>query len=200
MNIPLEVSFKDWNVTPLELFYICCFARSISPRSVFEFGTFDGGTTLHLARSCPQAEVHTLDLPNPESHFRVGERFLNTAEAGRIRSIRADSRTFDFAQFKGRMELIFIDAGHDYDCVAADTKNALLMAAPNATILWHDYLSFGGVKKAVDEVARTQPVVHLMGTEIAVLQLGNHRRTSTDQGSSNGYLNDQLGNWLQSDQ
>ncbi len=199
MVIPLEISFRDWNLTPLELFYLCGIARATAPRRIFEFGTFDGCTTLHLARACPDAEIHTLDLPNPESHFQVGSRFLNTPESTRIRQIRADSRQHDFSPFHGRMELVFIDAGHDYDCVIADTRNALRMVGPDATVLWHDYLSFGGVKKAVDEIAAEHPVHHLAGTEIAILQLGRHRTSHQEKGSSNTHLNDQLGSWLHSD-
>lgn len=199
MTVPLEISFQDWNITPLELFYICCMAKATSPKTIFEFGTFDGCTTLHLARFCPQAEIHTLDLPNPQSHFEVGGRFRQTPESSRIQCIRADSRQYNFKPFEGRMEFIFIDAGHDYECVASDTKNAIRMAAKDATILWHDYLSCGGVKQAVDEIAKDHPVVHLMGTEIAVLQMGGHRKGLSDPGTVNGYLNDQLGTWLASD-
>lgn len=194
--IPLEVSFKDWNLTPLELFYVCALAGAVRPRRVFEFGTFDGNTTLHLARNCPEAELWTLDLPDPENHFRVGSRFAGRPEAARIHQIRADSRVHDFSEHRGRMEFILIDAGHEYDCVAADTRNALAMAAPDATILWHDYLSFEGVKRAVDETAVSHPVVHIAGTELAVLQMGAHRVVGGNGGSSNTMLNDQLAQWL----
>src|SRR5258708_23027529 len=52
------------NVKRYELLVLCAMARHLGARRLFEFGTFDGLTTWHLAANTgPEARVTTLDLP-----------------------------------------------------------------------------------------------------------------------------------------
>jgi predicted O-methyltransferase YrrM len=184
MVVPVELRFGMWNVTPLELYYLACLARVANPRTFFEFGTYDGASTWQLAKTCPEAQVYTIDLPQNEGHFKVGSRFLGQPEESRIHSLRGDSTKFDYSPYAGKMDFIFIDGGHDYDVAASDTQSALKMASPDAVILWHDYLTFSGVKRAVDELSQTQPVVHIKGTEFALLRLGKSaQRLASGQGN-----------------
>src|SRR6185503_17662195 len=54
----------DGNVSERELITICRLVRQQQPMTLFEFGTFDGRTTLNLAANAPSdARVFTLDLP-----------------------------------------------------------------------------------------------------------------------------------------
>src|SRR5262249_55830760 len=67
------VTYKIWNMDPLERFCIGAIAQLLKPERIFEFGTFDGATALLLAKSVPTAEIFTLDLP-PE-HYAPPEVF-----------------------------------------------------------------------------------------------------------------------------
>ena len=49
------------------------------------------------------------------------------------------------------VDVIFIDAGHSYEAVKKDIEAWLPKMKPNGIIAGHDYNSWSGVKKAVDE-------------------------------------------------
>ena len=49
------------------------------------------------------------------------------------------------------VDVIFIDAGHSYEAVKKDIEAWLPKMKPNGIIAGHDYNSWAGVKKAVDE-------------------------------------------------
>ncbi len=83
-----------------EMMVLCAVAKRTRARAIFEFGTFDGLTTWHLAANAgPEARLWTLDLPldhpargNPE-HDRsvgkihgiaVGSQFAGTPEAEQL--------------------------------------------------------------------------------------------------------------------
>lgn len=169
------------NITFYELFVVCQLVADRQPRSVFEFGTFDGRTTLHLAMNSPAAtRITTIDLPERESPFEdptlVGRRFGGTPYAERITQLRENTRRFDPAPYAGRMDFIFIDAGHTYEDVCNDTDLALRLAAPDdCLILWHDYTQWPGVQQALDERyqvgGRYAGLRQIAGTSMAMLDL-----------------------------
>ncbi len=123
------------NVKLYEMAVLCSVAKHVGARTLFEFGTFDGLTTWHLAANCgPEATIWTLDLPldhparSASNHNRkvgkiqgvtVGEKFQGSPEADRICQLHGDSLEFDPAPYRGRIAFCFIDAGHGYDHVAA---------------------------------------------------------------------------------
>jgi FkbM family methyltransferase len=189
-------------VTAFELEVIARLAAYHEPRHLFEIGTFDGRTTLNLAsHSPPDAQVFTLDLPpssvdatalpieSADASYidkdRIGARFLGTGWAQRITQLYGDSGTFDFGPFKASMDFIFIDGAHSYDYVLSDSRAALEMAAPGATLLWHDYdprpeSAWHGVVQALDDLQRSDPEFSqlrmIVGTSIAHLQLPGSRK------------------------
>ncbi len=183
-----SVRYRVGNATPFELYCLCAIAELAQPRTIFEFGTFDGSTTLALARSAPDARVYTLDLPTsddaPGAQTRVvseaerraaggvGSTFAGTPEASRVVQLWGDSRTFDYREFRGCIDLVFVDACHEEAFVAADTVNALEMVKPGGVVLWHDYTSaWPGVKAVVDRLVQAgEPVVALELTSLALLR------------------------------
>lgn len=173
--------------TLYESYLLACIVQSLRPQILFEFGTFEGRTTLQLAlNSPPDAVVYTLDLPNNyvstrfalsfpeegrERNLPVGGFFQSYAEAGKIRQLLADSATADYKGLRGSVDFILIDADHGYNYVKSDSANAFAMRSPRGVILWHDYGSkWRDVTLLLRDVATQErkSIYHLEGTNLAV--------------------------------
>lgn len=160
---------------------------AVGAGSFFEIGTNRGRTTLSVARTNPEIEIVTLDLPSPEAgheteldlteadkrlftDWRRGEAFDGEPEAERITQVLGDSATFDYSPYEGKMDVVFIDGSHSYPYVTNDTHAAERMLSETGMIVWDDYPGFPGVIKCVLESSRRLdgPVLHLLGTRMAV--------------------------------
>src|SRR5438552_1903704 len=109
------------NLAPNELIILSTVCAAMQPKCIFEFGTFDGLTTLHLAlNSRADAKIYTIDLPpddpiraveTADTYYtrgiRVGRYFVNTLEAGRIQQLFQNSRALDTTSLKNQVDLIF---------------------------------------------------------------------------------------------
>jgi predicted O-methyltransferase YrrM len=177
-----DVGYGISNQDPLERWFLGAWCRTHQPRRVFEIGTFDGATTLILARNAPNAEVFTLDLPPkqasvvayypPEQQFvaagQVGRAFRDQPEASRITQLWGDSRTFDFDPWAGSCDLVVVDGGHERDCVEPDTANALRMVKPGGVVVWDDYSwAWPDVIETVDALGKE--TVRIQQTDLALL-------------------------------
>jgi predicted O-methyltransferase YrrM len=191
-----EIDAVDGNVSERELITICRLVRHLQPKNLFEFGTFDGRTTLNLAaNAAPGAKVYTLDLPKASVSSSVapihrhemqyadkpqsGARFRGTDEEKRIVSLEGDSGSFDYAPYAGSMDFVFIDASHTFEYVINDSLEALKMLSPNGgTIVWHDYGRWDGVTSALHQLRQRHDsfhdVVQISGTTLAVARIGFH--------------------------
>lgn len=138
---------------------ICLICRWLQPNVVFEIGTFTGMTTYQMALNTTNCRIYTLDLPSNTdtqntlseidqkltTHFdgRLGTKtgcyFHDTFEQHKIKQLWGDSATFDFSEFYEKVDLIFIDAAHDYENKKSDTENALKMLKRGGVIVWDNY-------------------------------------------------------------
>ncbi len=193
LAVPLgNIQYRKSNMNPFELYCVCCIAMLVRPQRLFEIGTFDGATALQFARICPQSQIFTLDLGPAESAAAspemvdtevqnvrlggVGSRFHGAPEASRISQLLGDSTRFDYTPYLGSMDLVFVDACHDYDFVRSDTLNALRLIRPGGVVIWHDYEGgWPGVIRAVDSLAGSHTIEHISGTALAVLRSSNAR-------------------------
>lgn len=186
-----EIDAVDGNVSERELIAICRMVRSAQPKMLFEFGTFDGRTTINMAvNAAPGAKVYTLDLPRsgiPTSASGIhaheivyadkptsGERYRGTDAESSIVQYYGDSGTFDFSPFYGSIDFVFIDASHTFEYVVNDSMQALRMLSPSGgTIVWHDYGRWDGVTAALNQLRRKQcefsSARAIEGTTLAVL-------------------------------
>ena len=134
------------------LLLLASLAKALEAGVIFEIGTYNGATAFALAANVPAADVHTLDLPpgaNPSLPINLPDRgnmitfdhrvFDETPESIRIHQYFGDSASFDFSEFYGRCDLVYIDGAHSYDYVANDTAQAFLMASKVSAIVWDDY-------------------------------------------------------------
>jgi hypothetical protein len=176
---------RDGNVSAQELLALCLLAKVRAPRLVLELGTYDGNTALQLAANIAHdARVVTVDLPPgaamPEggdtfdlgcidSQHRGALRFAGTALEHKIRTVHGNTLELDFMRVCGgaKADMVFIDAGHSYECVRNDTEKSLGVLAPEGMLVWHDYgQSWPGVYNYLNEVADKLPLKSIAGTSL----------------------------------
>lgn len=176
------------NVKQHELLVLCAVVKHTGAQQIFEFGTFDGQTTWHLAaNSGPDAHVRTLDLPldhparrDPQHDRTIGKifgvgvnsQYGDTSEAAKIEQLHGDSLEFDPEPYRGQIDFCFIDASHEYHHVKRDTENALVMVKRGGAIFWHDYSRWWpGVQKCLDDLSEELPVCRIENTSLGALRI-----------------------------
>lgn len=174
-----DICYRLSNMDPLEQYSVAAIAAARQPQNIFEIGTFDGSTSLLLARTVPIAHVYSLNLAaedikskgGREAQSRATESFRSAPEGNRITQLFGDSRVFDFGPYYDRMDLVIVDGGHKSDCVIPDTENALRMVAPGGMVVWDDYSPrYPDVIEAVDDAAERHGLLvrRLDSTELAI--------------------------------
>lgn len=187
----VELTAVDGNVSFEELTAIANIVACHRPNTIFEIGTFDGRTTLNMALNAPLgSRVYTLDLPASGLHNTLhelniherkyvdksssGARYVNRMGSEKITQLHGNSATFDFSEFTGKMDMIFVDGSHTRAYVQADTRTAMLLRSPRGIILWHDYGScWDDVTATLDALRATDPrfksMFQIADTSIAVM-------------------------------
>lgn len=199
--VPADVTFQvtrpldvDGSMTLAEIASVCQIVAALDPVKVLEIGSFQGLTTVNLARNAPRAAVHTVDLPpatkasetilpNHDASIierRSGYAYTGTEVEARIVQHYGDTGTFDFeGEIGAGVDLILIDAAHSYDYVRNDTVRTLSLLHEGSVILWHDYgrndflappEDAWGVTRFLHEL-RDVGVAVLQGTSIGVLRV-----------------------------
>jgi predicted O-methyltransferase YrrM len=180
----------DGNTSLDELCLLMCLLKRTLAETIFEFGTFDGRTTLNLAANgAKNGRVISLDLPREQASATAlplaqgdtpyiekadsGARYRGTPFEGRITQLFGDSAKFDLSPYAGTVDFVFIDASHAYEYVMNDSRAALrLLRGGKGAIAWHDYTPYwSGVVRALDELfateARFAGLRHIEGTVLA---------------------------------
>ena len=119
-------------------------------------------STLDLPEKYTEAEVETLSRGDKEwvrlSRTSTGFAFQGHPAAARIHQLRGNSLTFEPPPELHNVDLCFIDGGHSYECIKADTQTALKILAPNGVIVWDDYSWFAeGVGQYLTELRQSLP-------------------------------------------
>lgn len=137
-------AFLDGGSLPTDLAMLKGLARRYSGCKYFEIGTWRGESASNVA-SVAQ-EVTTMSLP-PDDMRKMGlsEDFVKihgvfSKNLPNVRHLQHDSLTFDFKPLTGKFDVVFVDGGHNYQCVRSDTENAYpLLRNDDSVIVWHDY-------------------------------------------------------------
>lgn len=202
---PVQAEFTvsrppDWagSMTITEISSLCHLIAARRPRKVLEIGTFRGLTTLNMALNAPDAEIHSVDLPqdiDPAStQFDTNDTaiiarrghyyYASRQEASRIHQHYGDTAVFDFAEVGKGVDFCLIDAAHSYEYVRNDTARTLPLMAENSLMLWHDYgrndflaarEDAWGVTRFLHEIADVGVSV-LQGTSLGILLLTESAR------------------------
>jgi Methyltransferase domain len=143
----------------LETAVLLALSKLIRPRAFLEIGTFLGIETLNIAANLPaDSRLYTLDLDEKSLttveqeqhdrsltaiHMEMQHKlaFLASSYERKITRLYGDSNAFDFSRFSRRMDMIYIDGGHDLRTLTSDTQNAFKMLSEDhsACIVWHDF-------------------------------------------------------------
>jgi hypothetical protein len=136
-----------------ELVILARATRAMNPKTIFEFGTYNGlSTAVFLLNAGSDTRVFTLDLPLDAE----GAAGSLTADKGLIatRSLAAvpqalglrgyhqllcDSMAFDPSPYVDSVDLGLVDGAHDLVHVQNDTVKMARMMSENGVIFWHDY-------------------------------------------------------------
>jgi len=182
-SIPIKI-FNDIidqeKMPKKDLIPLCKIIQNKQPKTIFEFGTYQGSTTLHFSANS-QANVYTFDLPpKGYEHFFKTERiekeidvhqkdpdllFHGTPYAKNIQQIYGNSKFYDFSDFYNKVDIVFVNASHHFEYVLKDSLNALKMIKTDGIIIWHNYASYApGVIKAIDELSTKFNLYHIQGT------------------------------------
>ena len=203
VSVPTEFVVSrppDWggSLTLTEISSLCNLVAARRPRKVLEIGSFRGLTTLNIAINAPDAEIHTIDLP--QGFDPASTRFDNNdagvirsrgfyyydgrEEAKRIHQHYGDTAAFDYDQIGGGVDLCLIDAAHSYEYVRNDTAKSLPLMSPGGLMLWHDYgrndfladpQDSWGVTRFLHEIGDAGVSI-LQGTSLGVLLLSQNTR------------------------
>lgn len=189
INLPIQLQYclpkVRGNLTVDELAVVAMLCQWLAPHTVFEFGTFNGRTTLNLAANTPDAaKIYTLDLVAPgktelkteqeDGVYHLGEKtgtvFHDSQLQKKIEQLWGDSALFDETSLRGKVDLAFVDGAHSYEYVRSDSAKALAMVRPGGVVLWHDYCAwYAGVYQGLHELLPQHALKHIDGTHLAIL-------------------------------
>lgn len=174
-----------WSMSTIETAIILALAKYVQPKRHFEFGTYLGVTTITIAANLPEVIIETIDLddrsfqdvdqhPNDQrlSEHRLlsdGQiAFVHTPFEERIHRLFGDSNTYDFSPYRGQMQMVHIDGGHDLRTVRSDTENAFEMLDTSCLgcVVWHDYgnVQYPELTQYLDDLALEYSMTHVEET------------------------------------
>jgi len=182
---------RDVKVTrSMETHFLSTLVKELNPQTVFEIGTYNGFTALHLAVNSPPAcRIFTLDLP-PDydvgkvvassyddllviklSQQTISQRFYKKHPLeNKITELYGDSAGFDFSPYYGKVDIVFIDGNHSFEYVKSDTENAFKMLSGHGIIVWHDfdYIIHKDVFFYLNDLAAKYPIYSVPHTRFAI--------------------------------
>jgi predicted O-methyltransferase YrrM len=182
---------RDTKVTrSMETHFLSTLVKELNPQTIFEIGTYNGFTALHMAVNSPEAcRIFTLDLPPDYDLGKVGntsyddllviklsqatinQRFYKKHPLeNKISELYGDSASFDFSPYAGKIDIVFIDGNHSFQYVKSDTENAFKMLSDNGVIVWHDFdfIVHKDVFTYLNQLSKECPIYSVPHTRFAI--------------------------------
>jgi len=169
-SIERALSVPGW-MTPKELHWLAL--QATKHRAIVEVGCWMGRSTTALAmhttgvvyavdtwEGTPAEHSEIMKSLTPENLFKAFQH--HTAGLSNIEAIKRPS--IETAKDFKQVDMVFIDAAHDYDNAKADIEAWREKVKPGGLLCGHDYEYSEGVKRAVTELLPGAVVVP--GTDI----------------------------------
>jgi len=131
-------------------------AKESQPDRIVELGTYIGESTRYMAMLAPEAEVWTVDSnPDAKKQVEAEPKYSN------IRAFTADSVEFA-THYDGKpIDLLFIDANHDYTLTMANYRTWAPFVADDGLIVMDDATLDGEMKRAMAEIEQEAKVIYI---------------------------------------
>lgn len=137
-------TFLDGSSLITDLALLRSLASSFNACNYLEIGTWRGESLLNVAavaENCTSINLSPndiIELGLPEKYARLHGCLIKDQK--NIKTIHANSKSFDFNSLNQKFDLIFIDGDHSYQGVKSDTEKIFrLLKDDNSMIVWHDY-------------------------------------------------------------
>ena len=137
---------------------------TLDDTQIFSLGIVQG-----MERSAPGAIEQQVDQPTRGQFGQFANHF---GKAWKVLFIQADSMLYDFGRL-APLDFVFIDGGHDLEHALNDSRKAFNALSPSGWVAWHDFNSstpWVKVREAIERLGFAEPVVHIEGTEVALLR------------------------------
>ncbi len=159
-------SYQGGNSFPTDMVLLQNLCKQKPNCNYLEIGTWRGESAMAVADFCENC--YSLNLSNSKmKSVGLADDYINQHELfsknnPKIQHIKGDSMKFDFSDYYGKMDVVFVDGNHHYNFVLNDTKEAYkLLKDDNSVIVWHDYTKNGedirwDILKAILDGSSTQ--------------------------------------------
>jgi len=176
LNVPDSIDLQGWN-SDSEIFYNL--VNEIKPNTIVEVGTWKGRSAARWLEATASAGLETklycvdswlggidhyiaetnrlLDSAgSPRIYHQFIKNFIDSKHSNRIYPIQQTSVNGAriLSHYKIKADIIYIDAGHEYEDVIDDLKYYWPVLEKNGKMFGDDFYNFSGVSKAVEEFSK----------------------------------------------
>ena len=165
MENPHPGYLAQWPAMPKDLNDIAAWLTENKSKTILEFGTWEGYTTLMMSKLPDVEKITTVDIYDGFDvayghcyHGLRNKEFYGSfiKDVKNVEQVFCDTTKF---KTKEKYDAVFIDANHSYESVKNDTK-VCLQVNPKI-IIWHDYISEQGVSDYINELkSKGVKIVH----------------------------------------
>jgi predicted O-methyltransferase YrrM len=128
--------------------------REFDLKQIVELGTRDGNSTMALLESARAIGGHVTSV-DIEPCLSARRRVENAGLLQNWTFIQANDMELEPPQIPARMDFLFIDTSHLYAPTLAELKKYSDYLQPGAWVALHDYVSFPGVNRAVQDFVQS---------------------------------------------
>lgn len=141
-----ELAFMPGGSQVLDYVFLKALAKQYNCKSYLEIGTYIGESINILTDCCEK--LYSITAPRQGHIFSIDNMckemdFPNYSDRlaynDKISHFYVDSKLFDFAQIKEKIDLYFIDGDHSYMGIYTDTQNVFKVRDENSIVVWHDF-------------------------------------------------------------
>ena len=183
-TITIPACEPDGGMNFEELVVLARTTKALAPKTIFEFGTYNGLTTaVFMLNAGPDARVFTLDLPDlrerSSAALEADQYLIDTRRLGAVprslglpgyTQLLCDSLSFDTTPYLNTVDLGLIDAAHDLVHVRNDTIKMAQLMRQGGIVFWHDYGGrglLGPLTTYLEDLGRRCPLYRVADTNFA---------------------------------